>query len=67
MINTKRIAYISDSRLYLGEGVKDKIMSFAKVKKNRKSNVDFYTVEEIKGKEDHKKFITEFIKRLERK
>jgi len=67
MIDAKKIASVSDSEIYLNEKIKDKIMSFAKVKKNKKQGIEFYTVKEIRSKEDHKKFITEFLKRLEKK
>ena len=67
MINAKKIASVSESEIYLTEKIKDKIMSYAKVEKHKKQGVDFYTFKEIKGQEEHKKFITEFLKRLEKK
>jgi len=66
IINAKKIAALSDSEVYLSEKMRGNLMSSAKIEKHKKQGVDVYTVKELKGKEDHKKFISEFIKRLER-
>jgi len=68
IINAKKISSVSDSEVYLNEKMKEKLMPYAKLEKHKKQGIDIYTVKEMKseGKEEHKKFISEFIKRLER-
>ena len=66
IINAKKIASLSDSEIYLNEEIKNKIASYAKIEKNNEKGTDFYKIKEMKKNEDHKKFISEFIKRLER-
>ena len=67
IINAKKIASVSDSEIYLSEKMKENLMSYAKIEKHNKQGVDVYTVKEIKEKGEHKKFISDFLKRLEKK
>tara|TARA_Y100000310_G_scaffold17671_1_gene17447 strand:- start:14593 stop:16674 length:2082 start_codon:yes stop_codon:yes gene_type:complete len=67
IINAKKIAALSNSEVYLNEKMKEKLMNHAKIEKHKKQGIDVYTVKEMKDKGEHKKFITEFIKRLEKK
>tara|TARA_Y100000034_G_scaffold65035_1_gene78698 strand:- start:20631 stop:22661 length:2031 start_codon:yes stop_codon:yes gene_type:complete len=63
---SKKISSISDGNVYLSEKIKERLMSDVKTNKHNVQNIDVYTVKEIKHKkEGDKKFITEFIKRLE--
>ena len=67
MINAKKIASISNSEVYLSEKMKENLMSYAKIDKHNKQGMDVYKIKEIKEKEEHKKFISDFLKRLEKK
>ena len=67
IINAKKIAAISDSEVYLSEKIKENLKSYVKIEKHKKKGVDVYKVKEIKEKEEHKKFISDFLKRLEKK
>ena len=62
----KKISSISDGEVYLSEKIKERLISDVKTGKRNMQGVDVYTVKEIKHKtKEHKKFIGEFIKRLE--
>ncbi len=64
----KKISSISDGKIYLSEKIKERLMSDVKTEKKNIRGVDVYIVKEVKHKkEEHKKFISEFIKRLEKK
>tara|TARA_Y100000310_G_scaffold27990_1_gene26608 strand:- start:1308 stop:3320 length:2013 start_codon:yes stop_codon:yes gene_type:complete len=64
----KKISSISDGNVYLSEKIKERLVSDVKTEKHNVQGVDVYTVKEIKRKtKEHKKFIKEFIKRLEKK
>lgn len=67
IINAKKIASVADSEVYLSEKMKEKLMPHAKIEKHKKQGVDVYKVKEIKEKGEHKKFISDFLKRLEKK
>jgi|TARA_Y100000310_G_scaffold244335_1_gene249073 hypothetical protein len=62
----KKISSISDGEVYLSEKIKERLISDVKTGKRNIQGVDVYIVKEIKHKtKEHKKFIGEFIKRLE--
>ena len=64
----KKISSISDGKIYLSEKIKERLMSDVKTEKKNIQGVNVYIVKEVKHKkEEHKKFISEFIKRLEKK
>ena len=67
MINAKKIASLSDSEIYLNEEIKNKLMAYAKIEKHEKEGVTVYTVKEMKNREEYKKFISDFLKRIEKK
>ncbi len=63
----KKISSISKGEVYLSERIKEKLMSDVKTEKHNLEGINVYTVKEIKHKKkEHKKFITEFIKRLDK-
>ena len=66
--SSKKLASISNKEVCLSEDIGRKIISNAKLDKHREEDVDYYTVKELKQKkEEHKKFISSFVKRLEKK
>ena len=62
----KKIASLSNGEILLSEKIKERLMSDVKTEKVEKEGVDVYKVKEIKNKKDNKKFISSFIKRIER-
>jgi len=67
--NAKKLSSISDGEIFLGEKMKEKTMTELKTEKHKKDGVEFYTITEIKHKdnEENRKFISDFIRRLEKK
>lgn len=64
---SKKIASASNSEVYLDKKVRGKVMSSIKTEKVREGDIDAYSIKEIKKDQDeHKKFISSFIKRLEK-
>ena len=62
----KKIAGISDGRVLLTKEVKSRIMSNIKTEKTSLKGEEVYTVKEIRHvKKEDKKFISNFLKRLE--
>ena len=68
MADAKKISRISKGEIYLSKKFREKIISRVKTEKFEKAGVDVYTIKEIKkGRAEHKKFLEQFIKRLEEK
>ena len=63
----KKIASLSEQEILLDEKIKERLISDVKTKKQTKGNVSFYTIEQLKNKDEHKKFINNFLKRIEKK
>lgn len=64
--NAKKIAGISDGEILLTKEVKSRIMSNIKTEKTNLKGEEVYTVKEIRHvKKEDKKFISNFLKRLE--
>ena len=61
----RKIASLSDEEILIGEKFKSKLESNIKTEKHTQGNVDFYTIKEIKSREEHKDFIKNFLSRLE--
>ncbi len=62
----KKIAGLSDSEIYLSEKINEKIMTQVKTTKHEKDNTSVWTIKEIRQKNpENKRFISEFIRRLE--
>lgn len=62
----KKISSISDGEIYLNEKMKEKLMSNVRTERQTKDGIEVYVIKEIRDKGDHKKFIGEFMKRLEK-
>lgn len=60
---SKKIAAVSSGEILLAEKIKDKLMSDVKTEKGNKNNVDYYAIKEIKDREAHGKFISDFVRR----
>ncbi len=64
--NTKKIAGLSNGPVFLSQTVKEKIPSNIKTEKVVKEGVEAYSIKEIKAENvEHKKFLSEFVKRME--
>lgn len=65
--DSKKISTVSEGEILLGESIKNKLMSDLNAEKQHKGGMDVYVLKEVKSDQGkHKKFISEFIKRLER-
>lgn len=65
--SSKKIAAISKEDILLGEKIKDKLASSVKTQKEKDGNLEYYKVKEIKNTEEHKRFLRNFLDRLEGK
>lgn len=63
----KKIATISQGEIFLSEKTRDKLASNTKTQKQEKDGTEYYSIKEIKNPEQHKKFISNFLKRIEGK
>ena len=61
----KKVSDISKGEILLDEKMKEKLSQNVKVEKFEENKITFYRIKEIKNPEDNKKFINNFIKRLE--
>jgi len=67
MALSKKIATKAHNDIFLSESIKEKLHS-VKTEKHTKDGIDLYEIKEIRShgeKEEHKKFIGDFLKRLE--
>ena len=62
---SKKIAHISQGEILLGEKIKEKVMTEIKTEKEMKGKTPVYEIKEMKNKTANKKFISDFIHRLE--
>lgn len=67
ILNAKKIASLAEKEIFLSEEIKDKLSSEIKVDKVTKGNLNLYTITKIKNLEEHKKFLDNFVKNLEKK
>ena len=65
--NAKKIATISSGEVLLSKKIKEKTMSDIKTEKKEIDGTEVYTIKEIRNKDDNKRFISDFIHRLEGK
>ena len=63
----KRIASVSVREILLSEKINDKLKSYVKSEKQNKQGTIFYTIKEIKDTEGNKRFIRNFLDRIEKK
>ena len=63
----KKFAMLSDKNVFLTDKIKDKLGAYVKTEKQMKGNVALFTIKQIKHvKEENKKFISDFMKRMEK-
>ncbi|MFC1710947.1 hypothetical protein ACFLZJ_02210, partial [Nanoarchaeota archaeon] len=66
LLHLKKVSTASNKMVLLSEKIRNKLASKVKTQKHTKDNLTAYSVKEVIHKKvEHKKFITEFIKRLE--
>lgn len=63
--NSKKIASLSNKEILLSDKIKERLPANIKVEKHGGEDSNIYTIKEIKDREGNKKFINNFIKRLE--
>lgn len=63
---SKKVSSLSNGEIYLNKSVEEKLGSNVKTEKKKVHGVEVYIVKEIRDREEHRKFIGEFMKRLER-
>ncbi|MCK5150058.1 hypothetical protein KAJ87_03995 [Candidatus Pacearchaeota archaeon] len=63
----KKIASVSDEEILLSEKINNKAKEYIKTEKQNKENTEFYTIKEVKNIEGNKKFLRNFLKRIENK
>ncbi len=62
--DAKRISSLSKNEIYLTESAKQRLEYEAKTEKHTEQGVDFYTIKEMRDREQNRKFISEFMKRV---
>jgi len=62
----KKTANASKGTIFLGEKMNDKLRTEVKTEKEMHGNTELYKIKEVKTKSDHKNFLSNFVKRLER-
>jgi len=63
----KRISSVSNGEILLGEKIREKLISEVKTRKEKRNGIDVYILEEVRQREGDKKFLSEFVKRMEKK
>ena len=63
--NAKKLAFSEE--ISLGEKIKDRLGASIKTEKHEKDGMVYFTIKEIKDREEHKKFIRSFLDRIEGK
>jgi len=62
----KKTASFSKGEILLGEKIHDKLRASVKTEKQTHGNTTVYSIKEVKNREDHKGFLSNFVKRLEK-
>ena len=65
--NAKKIATISSGEVLLSKKMKEKTMSDIRTERKEINGTEVYLIKEIRNRDDNKKFISDFIHRLEGK
>ena len=63
----KKISSISDEEILLSEKTTEKLAANLKTEKHEQSGITYYSIKEIKNRDEHKNFINSFLKRIEGK
>jgi hypothetical protein len=63
----KKIASFSDDDVFLSEKIREKLAATVRAEKHEQSGTVYYSIKEIKDRDEHKNFINNFLKRLEKK
>ncbi|MGD9276827.1 MAG: hypothetical protein PVJ67_06675 [Candidatus Pacearchaeota archaeon] len=67
MITTaKKISTLSNEEIFLSEKIKEKNISGIKLDKKTKDGITYYTIKELRDSDKHKKFINNFLERLDK-
>jgi len=66
MGSAKKLSSLSENEVLISEKIRGKLGAEARVDKLSHGNVNAYVLKEIKDREGHKTFLSEFVKRLER-
>jgi hypothetical protein len=63
----KKVSSLSEGEILLSENIKDKLRSEVKTEKQKKGNINVYTIKEIKHNGENKKFLRDFLNKTEKK
>ncbi|MBI2043778.1 hypothetical protein HYT24_00235 [Candidatus Pacearchaeota archaeon] len=66
MTDVKKVSGLSNGEVCLAEGIKDSLVSELKTEKHSQNGVNYYTVKEIKNRDQHGPFIKEFLRRIDK-
>lgn len=64
--SARKIASFSQEEVLIGEKLKEKIHSNAKLERRSSERGTYYAIKELRDKEKHQKFLSSFVKRLEK-
>jgi hypothetical protein len=64
--NARKLASLSQGEVFVGEKLKERIQSNAKLEKHTSEKGAYYTIKELRDKEKHQKFLSSFVKRYEK-
>ncbi len=65
--SAKKLARLSDGNIYLTKSMNEKLLTEARTEKHQKEGTEVYTIKEMRVKGEHnKKFINNFVKKLEK-
>ena len=67
IVKSRKLSSFSKGEILISADTKDRIMSDVKVEKRKEGKTEFYEVTEIRKRDDERKFISDFIKRIEKK
>lgn len=62
----RKIASLADKDIFLSEKINDKLATSVRTNKEKKGNINVYLIKEVKKTEDHSKFLSSFLDRLEK-
>jgi len=66
--SAKKLAGLSEGEVYMTKSMNEKLLTDAKTEKHQKNGVEIFTIKEMRVKGEHnKKFLNDFVKRLDKK
>ncbi len=63
---SKKLSTISNGKILISEEIKEKMKNIAKFQEHKHPGITFYTIKQMKNSTDHSKFLSGFMKRMEK-